>query len=145
MILIDANLLIYAVNSDAPLHRASKAWLERVLSGQETVALTWTVLLAFVRLTTRSAVFRNPLPVATALGLVQQWLGAPCVVVLEPGPRHLGILLDLLLPKGTGGNLTSDAHLAAIAIEHCAELQTTDADFAAFPGLRWRNPIEFAP
>lgn len=141
MILIDANLLIYAVNQDAPLHRSAKAWLERSLSGPETVGLTWNVLLAFLRLTTRAGVFRIPLPVAAAFDVVQAWVGEPSAVVLEPGPRHLRLLRDLVVPIGTGGNLTSDAYLAAIAIEHGAELCTTDGDFSRFPRLRWRNPL----
>ncbi|MEX2261290.1 MAG: type II toxin-antitoxin system VapC family toxin [Bryobacteraceae bacterium] len=141
MILIDANLLIYAVNKDAPLHRTAKGWLERTLSGPETVGLSWNVLLAFMRLTTRAGVFRTPLPVETAFDVVEAWLSEPSVVVIQPGHQHLRLLRDLILRVGTGGNLTSDAHLAAIAIEHGAELCTTDSDFSRFPRLRWRNPL----
>ncbi|MGD0497600.1 MAG: type II toxin-antitoxin system VapC family toxin [Bryobacteraceae bacterium] len=141
MILVDANLLIYAVNEDAPLHRKAKAWLESAISGSETVALSWNVLLAFLRLTTRAGLLRTPLPVDVALEVVEAWLSQPSVAVIHPGPRHLRVLRDLISPLGTGGNLTSDAHLAALAIEHGAQLYSTDADFARFPPLRWRNPL----
>jgi hypothetical protein len=141
MILVDANLLIYAVNKDAPLHRRAKSWLEDTISGTETVGLSWNVLLAFLRLTTRAGMFRTPLSVETAFDLVDAWLSQPAVIAVEPTARHLRILRDLLLPVGTGGNLTSDAHLAALAIEHGAELCSTDSDFARFPRLRWRNPL----
>jgi uncharacterized protein len=141
MILLDANLLIYAVNKDAPLNRKAKSWLESVLSGQETVGFSWTVLLAFLRLTTRPGLFRRPLPVDTAFDLVASWLGQTSATIVHPGPRHLPVLRELLLPLGAGGNLTSDAHLAALAIECGAELCSSDADFARFPGLKWRNPL----
>jgi uncharacterized protein len=141
MILLDANLLIYAVNAEAPLHRKARFWLESVLSGSETVGFSWNVLLAFFRLTTRPGLFRHPLPVDTAFDLVARWLAQPSATVVHPGPRHLTVLRELLLPLGTGGNLTSDAHLAALAIEHGAELCSSDTDFARFHGLKWRNPL----
>jgi toxin-antitoxin system PIN domain toxin len=141
MILLDANLLIYAVNEDAPLHRKAKLWLESVLSGPETVGFPWNVLLAFVRLTTRTGLFRQPLPMDTAFDLVGSWLNQTSAIIVHPGPRHLPVLRGLLLPLGTAGNLTSDAHLAALAIEHGAELCSSDRDFARFTGLKWRNPL----
>lgn len=141
MILLDANLLLYAVNSDAPLHRKARAWLEQTLSGSEAVALSWNVILAFLRLTTRQGLFRNPLSPDRAFDLVAAWLERPPVTVIDPGPRHFMILRGLLTPLGTAGNLTSDAHLAALAIEHGAELCSCDADFARFPGLHWQNPL----
>jgi uncharacterized protein len=141
MILVDANLLIYAVNQDAPLNRKAKLWLESVLSGKETVGFPWNVLLAFLRLTTRPGLFRRPLPMDTAFDLVASWLDQTPATIVHPGPRHLSVLHDLLQPLGTGGNLTSDAHLAALAIEHGAELCSSDTDFARFPGLMWRNPL----
>jgi len=142
MILVDVNLLIYAVNEDAPLHAAAKSWLEQALSGSETVAFSWNVLLAFLRLTTRPAVFRNPLPTEKAFAIVEAWLRQPVTTTVEPTARHLTTLRDLILAFGTGGNLTSDAHLAALAIEHGAELCSADRDFGRFPRLKWRNPIE---
>ena len=141
MIFLDANLLIYAVNDDAPLNRKAKRWLEAVLSGQETVGFSWNVLLAFLRLTTRPGLFRNPLPVDAALEIVASWLDQTSATIVHPGPRHLPVLRELLLHLGTGGNLTSDAHLAALAIEYGAELCSSDTDFARFPGLNWRNPL----
>jgi hypothetical protein len=141
MILVDVNLLIYAVNEDAPSHRQAKLWLGAALSGTETVGLPWIVLLAFLRLTTRAGVFQKPLSVATAFELIEAWLDRPQVVVPEPTSRHLRILRDLVMSLGTAGNLTSDAHLAALAIEHGAELCSSDHDFGRFAGLRWRNPL----
>jgi toxin-antitoxin system PIN domain toxin len=142
MTLVDVNLLIYAVNQDAPLHRRAKSWLEATISGSETLGLAWNVLLAFLRLTTRPGVFRNPLNAESAFNLVNDWLSQPNVVIVEPTSKHLSTLRDLVLPLGTGGNVTSDAHLAALAIEHGASLYSTDNDFARFPRLRWRNPLQ---
>jgi hypothetical protein len=141
VILLDANLLIYAMNEDAPLHRKAKAWLESTLSGSETVGLSWNVLLAFLRVSTRAALFREPLSAQLALDIIGEWLDQPAATIVHPGPRHLPILRGLLLPLGVGGNLTGDAHLAALAIEHGAELCSSDSDFARFPGLKWRNPL----
>ena len=141
MILLDANLLIYAVNQDAPLNRKAKLWLEWALSGQEAVGFPWSVLLAFLRLTTRPGLFRRPLPVNTAFDVLASWLDRPSAVIVHPSPRHLQVLRELLGPLGAGGNLTSDAHLAALAIEHRAELCSCDTDFARFDGLKWRNPL----
>ena len=141
MILLDANLLIYAVNRDAPLHAKAKAWIESALSGGETVAFTWIALLAFLRLTTRPGLFHKALPLETVFDLIDSWLAQPAATLIHPGPRHHHVLRTLLVPLGTGGNLTSDAHLAALAIEHRAELCSSDGDFARFAGLRWRNPL----
>lgn len=142
MILVDANLLLYAVNQDAPLHEPSRSWLESTINGAEIVGLPWVVLLAFVRLTTRPGVFARPLSVGAAFGLVEAWLEQPNVISVEPTPRHVHILRGLLERLGTGGNLTSDAHLAALAIEYGAVLCSADPDFSRFPGLQWRNPLE---
>jgi hypothetical protein len=141
MIVVDVNLLIYAVNEDAPDHRKAKAWLEAVLSGPETVGLPWIVILAFLRLTTRSGLFQKPLTVDEAFELVETWLQQPSVTVPEPNARHVRTMRDLISPLGTGGNLTSDTHLAALAIEYGAELCSTDNDFGRFNRLRWRNPL----
>lgn len=136
MILVDANVLIYAVNSSAPLHRKAKSWLEATLSGTETVGLSWTVVLAFLRLTTRPGIFSKPLSLESALDVIDGWLTHPSVVTLEATSQHLRVLRDLLLPLGAAGNLASDAHLAALAIEHGAELCSADGDFARFSRLR---------
>jgi toxin-antitoxin system PIN domain toxin len=139
--LTDLNLLIYAVDEASPHHVKARAWLETALSGDQTVGFAWTVLLGFVRLTTNPRVFRSPLTPAEALELVDSWLGQSCVTVLDPTERHSALLRELLVDVGTAGNLTSDAHLAALAIEHGAELCSTDGDFARFPRLRWMNPL----
>src|SRR5215472_3751613 len=117
MIVFDVNLLIYAVNQDSPDHQKAKSWLEAAVSGTETVGLPWIVLLAFLRLTTRPGLFQNPLDVETAFDLIEGWLQQPSVTVPEPTPGHLRTLRDLVLPLGTAGNLTSDGHIAALAIE----------------------------
>jgi toxin-antitoxin system PIN domain toxin len=142
MILVDVNLLIYAVDKDAPLHAEAKSWWEATLSGTETVGLAWIVLLAFLRLTTRPNVFPKPLRIDAAFEIVDSWLAQAAVTVVHPGPRHARMLRDLLLPLGSGGNLTSDAHLAALALEHGAELCSSDHDFARFQHLKWHNPLD---
>jgi uncharacterized protein len=141
VILIDVNLLIYAVNEDAPHHREARAWLEAVLSGEEILGLSWVVVLAFLRLTTRPGLFARPLSIERALDLMQAWLDCEAVRLVHPGPGHAKILRELLLKSGSGGNLTTDAHLAALAIEHNAEFCSLDRDFARFSGLRWRDPL----
>ena len=141
MTLPDINLLLHAYNYKSPLHTAARAWWEGLLNGARPVGLAWMGILGFVRLTTQRQVLANPLPVTVACGHVRAWLAQPYVAVLDPGPRHAEILFGLLEGLGTAGNLTSDAHLAALAIEHQAELHSTDADFARFPGLRWTNPL----
>lgn len=141
MIIPDVNLLVYASNVDEPFHGRAKRWLEEALSGAEPVGLAWNVLLGFLRLTTRANVLPKPLEVEQALGIVDSWLRLPVVRIIEPGPRHLELLRQLLTIAGTRGDLTSDAHLAAIAIEHDAEVYSSDADFGRFAGLRWRNPL----
>jgi toxin-antitoxin system PIN domain toxin len=139
--LTDVNLLLYALDADAPRHRAARRWLEEQLSGTETFAFTWVVLLAFVRLSTNPRVFEKPLEPAEAFDIVEGWLAQPCATVVHPTERHSALLRELLEPLGTAGNLTTDAHLAALAIEHGAELCSCDADFSRFPGLRWRDPL----
>ncbi|MGI8524446.1 MAG: type II toxin-antitoxin system VapC family toxin [Nocardioides sp.] len=141
MKLPDLNLLLYAVNRESAHHRPAHAWWQDLLSSGEPVAQSWSVLLGFVRLSTRAQVFRSPLTCEQALDLVDGWLARPAVRILTPGPRHTAVLRDLLFPLGTAGNLTTDAHLAALAIEHGAELCSADTDFARFSGLRWINPL----
>ena len=141
MKLIDVNLLLYAINKDAPLHSEARGWLEKALSGTETVGFAWIVLLAFLRLSTRAAVFDRPLRPSQSLDLIDSWLGQPCAAVIHPGDRHARILRDLIAPLGTAANLVSDAHLAALALEQGAELCSCDGDFSRFPGLRWQNPL----
>ena len=141
MKLPDVNLLIYAADDASPDHRTARRWLETELSGSETFAFTWVVLLAFVRLTTSRRVFERPFSVGEALDVVDGWLGQPSVTVIGPTDRHAAVLRELLAPVGAAGNLTTDAHLAAVAIEHGAVLCSADRDFARFSGLKWVNPL----
>jgi toxin-antitoxin system PIN domain toxin len=141
VIVPDANLLIYSTNQRAGLNRQAREWLESVLSGSETVGFAWNVLLAFIRLSTRPGMFEKPLKADAALDQVDEWISQPGAIVIHPGPRHAQIMRELLSPLGVAGDLTSDAHLAALAIEHSAELCSADSDFARFAGLRWRNPL----
>lgn len=141
MILVDANVLVYAVDADSPHHRPARRWLEEALSGTTHVGLAWIVILAFLRLTTRSGVLRTPLPPERAMGFVDEWLAQPYVRAVGPGEGHWPILRKLLRDSGTAGNLTSDAHLAAVAIELGASVCSTDADFERFPGIDRVNPL----
>ena len=141
MILADVNLLLYAYDTSSPHHERAGAWLETALSGVEAVGFAWATLLAFVRLAANPRIFESPLQIGEALDIVDAWLGASCATVLQPGPRHAVLLRQLLEPLGAAGNLTTDAHLAALALEHDAELCSADADFSRFPGLRWKNPL----
>ena len=141
MTLSDVNLLLYAYDTSSTHHERARPWLEARLSGVETFGFAWATLLAFVRLATNPRVFESPFRSEEALDVVDAWLGAPCATVLHPGPRHAVLLCQLLEPLGTAGNLTTDAHLAALALEHDAELCSADADFTRFPGLRWSNPL----
>ena len=141
MIVPDINLLIHAYNSESRVHEAARAWWEGLLNGTRPVGLPWLSMLGFIRIATHRQVLSRPLPASAACARVRSWLAQPCVAVLEPGSRHADILFGLLDHLGTAGNLTTDAHLAALCIEHQAELHSTDADFARFPGLRWRNPV----
>jgi toxin-antitoxin system PIN domain toxin len=142
VILPDVNLLVHAYNRESPRHAAARAWLENRLNATEPVGLAWVVLLGFIRLTTSRQILRHPWRPVDACGVVREWLGRPYVSPLHPGDRHAEILFDLLADVGAAGNLTTDAHLAALAIEHQAELHSTDTDFARFSGLRWVNPLD---
>jgi hypothetical protein len=141
VIVVDANVLIYAIDEDSSRHREAKAWIEKALSGKEVIGLTWVVALAFLRLTTRTGISAKPLSIEAAFDVLSEWFDHPNVSILQPGPQHAHILRTLLLQTGAGGNLTTDAHLAALAIEHGAQLCSFDHDFARFPGLKWRDPL----
>jgi uncharacterized protein len=137
----DINLLVHAYNSESRVHAAARRWWEQLLNGTSPVGLAWVTALGFIRLTTHRQVLRSPLSAAAACAHVRSWLAQPCVTILHPGARHPDVLFGLLETLGTAGNLTTDAHLAALCIEHQAELHSTDADFARFQGLRWTNPV----
>lgn len=138
--LVDANVLLYAVNEDDPEHARARAWLDRALGGGETVGFAWVALLAFLRLSTKEGLFPRPLSIEPATTVVRAWTRQPNSVLVEPTPRHLDVLAGLLAETGTGGNLVSDAHLAALAVEHDAVIVSYDRDFARFVGVRTRSP-----
>jgi toxin-antitoxin system PIN domain toxin len=138
---LDLNLLLYATNRDSPRHADAKRWLETILSGEETVAIPWVVVLGFLRIATSPLIFSLPISLDDAIDVVDGWMAQEAVIVLSPGDEHWLILKGLLEDAGTAGNLTTDAHLAAMALEHGAELCSTDGDFARFPRLRWLNPL----
>jgi uncharacterized protein len=145
VIVPDVNVLVYAYNEAAPLHEPARRWWEDVLSAERQVGLAWAVALGFVRLVTHPRVLAEPLAAASALDCVEAWLACSGVRILEPGPRHMSILRTLFESTGVAASLTTDTHLAALAIEHQCELCSNDADFARFPGLRWRNPLTGSP
>ena len=141
MILIDANLLLYAYDSSSPHHTASKRWVENVLSGTAPVTVPWQVILAFLRITTNPRAMKSPLSRKDSIGIVSEWIDRPQVTIVEPGERHWAILRGLIELSQSSGPLVMDAHLAALAIEHGATLYSTDRDFARFADLDWRNPL----
>jgi uncharacterized protein len=132
----DVNVLLYAANHASAEHEEARAWLESAFSEAAGVGLAWVALLGFIRLSTRRGIFPKPLSVEDAMSLVLTWLSHERASVLHPSERHLSILARLLVGAQTGGNLTTDAHLAALAIEHGATLGSFDADFERFSGLR---------
>jgi len=137
----DVNLLIYSVDESSRHYARARQWLEQALSGTEEVGFAWLALLGFVRIVTNPVAFGEALSLARAFEFVDSWLDAPVATIVHPRGRHAQLLHDLLGPLGTAGNLTSDAHLAALAIEHGAELCSGDNDFSRFEGLRWVNPL----
>lgn len=142
MILVDANILIYAHVPSLPHHDAARRWLESHLNNTSPVGLPWPSLLAFVRLVTNSRIFERPVSIAEAWDRVEEWLALPSVWIPQPTERHSQILGDLLKRAVDRPALVPDAHLAALAIEHDLTLCSTDRDFARFPGLRWSNPLQ---
>jgi uncharacterized protein len=142
VILPDANLLLYAHNVTSEEHSKAKRWLEAILSGAEPVGLCWPVILAFLRIATNPRIFPRPLSRTQAVVIVADWLEQPQTVVLSPAENHWTILQRMLSAGKASGVLVSDAHLAALAIEHGATLYSTDRDLTRFPGLKFQNPLE---
>jgi hypothetical protein len=142
MILVDANLLLYAEDQTSPQHKAACAWWDAQLSGASPVCLCWPVLDAFIRIGTNPRVFAHPLSLDQALACVQGWLDQPCSRIVQPTERHWSAFQKMLRDGQATANLVTDAHLAALALEHGCTLMSTDADFSRFPGLRWRNPLK---
>ena len=141
MILVDANILLYAEDYLQSRHQQARAWWDSQLSGTGVVCLCWTVLSAFIRIGTNPRVFEYPLSLEQALARVQSWLDQPCTRVVLPTERHWTVFKQVLTDGQAVANLVTDAHLAALAIEHGCELASTDSDFARFPKLKWKNPL----
>lgn len=141
MKVIDLNVLLYAVNRDAVRHRDALHWWESALDGDEPIGLSWIVLLGFLRLATNAAIFPRALDADAAVAKVDGWLSLESTRVVREKDEHWDVLRSLVAETGTAGNLTTDAHLAALAITHGAVLVSCDTDFARFKGLRWENPL----
>ena len=141
MKLVDLNVLLYAVNRDAAPHASVRQWWDAALSGEEPIALSWPVLLGFLRVATNSRVFAQPLSCEQAVAKIDLWLAQPSVRIVSETAEHWRIMRGLLVESGTAGNLTTDAYLAALAIAHGAVLVSCDADVARFSGLRWEHPM----
>lgn len=141
MIIPDVNLLVYAYNADAPLHKEAKHWWEDTLTRCLPVGLTWIVAIGYIRLMTDNRVLDMPLKPVEAVGHVESWLNCPGVSILEPGLQHLEILSTLFKETGVAGRITTDTHIAALALEHHGEVHSNDRDFGRFSGLRWHNPL----
>jgi len=140
VVIVDANVLLYAVDRKSAHHEPARSWLDDALGGNEAVGLAWIALLAFIRVGTNPAILPTPMTIDEATAQVEAWLGAPAAVAAHPTPRHAALLRGLLRESGTGGNLTTDAHLAALAVEHGADVVSYDRDFARFPGISHRLP-----
>lgn len=141
MILVDANILLYAEDSLSPLHRQARLWWDDQLSQSGPVCLCWPVLSAFIRIGTNPRVFEHPLSLEQALARVQSWLDQSCTRVIQPTEQHWTIFKMMLKDGQAVANLVTDAHLAALAIEYGCELVSTDSDFSRFPKLKWINPL----
>lgn len=141
MILVDANILLYAEDSSSEHHDRARLWWDGMLSGEEPVNLCWAVLLAFIRIATNKKVFETPLTLKEAISRVQSWMDQPCVRLVQPTSRHWELFQKLAIQGQTQANLITDVHLAALAIEHNCILYSTDADFSRFSGLKWKNPF----
>ena len=142
MIAIDANLLLYASDTSAVHHQPSRRWVETTLSSEETVGIAWAVVLAFLRVGTNPRIRRSAFTLQEAMDIVAGWLERPNVTLLNPGERHWEILREMMTRGQARGPLVTDAHLAAVAIEHGCALATTDRDYARFPGLKFFNPLD---
>lgn len=145
MILVDANVLLNAVNEDANHHEEAKEWLDSALHGPRTVLIPWVSLLAFIRIATHPRIFENPLTVTDALATVSEWLSRPASSIPRTGSEAFPALASYLRDAGTGGNLTNDAHLASIASSHQATVVTFDSDFGRFTSLQWSRPRDIMP
>lgn len=142
MKIVDLNILLYVVNENAPHHRPLIHWWENAIDGDESIGLPWIVLLGFLRIATNPKIFPHPLAPARAIDKINSWLSLTNTYLVREKDEHWEILRIMLADSGTAGNLTTDAHLATLAISHGAVLVSCDSDFARFRGLRWENPID---
>jgi toxin-antitoxin system PIN domain toxin len=140
VIIVDANVLINAVNEPAEHHQRARTWLDTAMTGTDVIGLPWISLLAFLRISTNARIFDRPLAIAHAAALVRSWLDAPAATVPMPGNDHVATLSRLLVASGTAGKVVNDAHLAALALDYDGEVVTFDRDIGRFPGVRWRTP-----
>lgn len=141
MILLDANILLYAYNTDAPEHVRAAEWLKRAFEEERQIGIPWQTAWAFVRLSTSSRIYQTPFEPGAALKVLRSWMEWETVQMLTPGSRHLAYLELAMVDGRVTGALTSDAVLAALAMEYGATLISTDRDFARFPQLKWQNPL----
>ncbi|MEW6186756.1 MAG: type II toxin-antitoxin system VapC family toxin [Thermodesulfobacteriota bacterium] len=142
MILVDANILLYAEDQRSPYHEQACKWWDAQLSGASPVCLCWIVINAFIRIGTNPRVFEHPLSIAQSISRVQDWLDQPCTRLIQPTSRHWIVFKKMLSEGQAAANLVSDAHLAALASEHGCVLMSTDTDFSRFPGIQWKNPLK---
>jgi toxin-antitoxin system PIN domain toxin len=142
MILPDVNILIHAYYPDFAGHLVARKWWEETLNGTEPVGKAWAVMLGFIRITTAKEIVGDPHQPGASIQCVEAWLSSPTAQIVSPRPKHAEILFRLIRAVGVAGNLTSDAHLAALAIEYSAVIATTDTDFGRFANLRWFNPLD---
>jgi uncharacterized protein len=142
MIVLDLNLYLYAINRDAPQYKKAHLFLEKVFSSNEQIGIPWIVILGFLRISTNPRLLPNPLTPEKAISVMEAWLHLRNICILHPSEEHWNIFVEILRPLGLAGNLTSDAHLAALCIEHGAKLFSSDNDFNRFQKLRFENPLE---
>jgi hypothetical protein len=142
MILVDANILLYAEDKLSPFHEEARVWWDTQLSGESPVCLCWPIITAFVRISTNRQIFKNPLTMKQAIRRVQSWIDQPNVRLIDSTESHWRIFQTMLNEGQAIANLVSDAHLAALAIEHGCLLYSTDSDFSRFPKLKWKNPLK---
>jgi uncharacterized protein len=142
VILVDANLLLYAEDQQSPFHEPARRWWDAQLSGASPVCLCWTVINSFIRIGTNPRVFEHPLSINQSISRVQSWLDQPCTRLIQPTSKHWIVFQKMLSEGQAAANLVTDAHLAALASEHGCVLMSTDTDFSRFPGIKWRNPLK---
>jgi toxin-antitoxin system PIN domain toxin len=145
MIIPDVNVLVFAHDAESARHLSARKWLEETIEAREPVGLPWVVILGFIRVVTHRGILDNPAALSEVSERVEEWLRHPNIHVITPGEGHAATMFELLSDVGVAGNLTTDAHIAALAKEYKAEVASTDTDFGRFPGVKWVNPLRAAP